>query len=1765
MKNIILTWLIFLISYTLFAQGYVLRYKTGEGTITQYTKYDITSDYGARGENSYWHRGIDYRIEYQPVGYRILSPCSGTVKKIQGARGYKYLIVEGDGDHAHFGYGHIFQTVGPTITEPLVIGNMALIQTQTLPAKWVILNIEDEEAYGIEEGVVLFNDQEYPVTNIVLFDRELAAIGNSMTEPNTTHIHLHLYAFRNVNAAIANHNNVYNNYDPLSVLNYGTHTQYTHSILEHEIKYGNSGNSYFKTRATMDNAVMGSRYPNAVMDVDLTELFIKPAFKPSENQSNWGTPTSSYQHYIGKYFTSYIDHGGRRAFNPSELYPFGITTGQGSTIKTGIEPIAYHTSNGHPWDNFYFSDFFPRIHKDHSIGAALQLARHNLETRYPDGDYEAHSRITTVKNHVFTTNEPYNFAIDNFLPFVQKVEAYGSLPWMPKYSREWKALGNGSFVIDPDPIVYLNKQELTVQVYTSEAMTRVSLKVNGYYTEQTHASNEAMTLWSFEVPATNLVDKARNKLEIDGFDLHNNPMQKNAMVIPIRQTPSSWSPMPNTGPDKNHEIQIGTPDIDFEYAQLGTGAYQFKAISPHPISQYNWLFGDGQNCYNCGMQVEHLYAKAGVYNAQLQVVSSLGSFNVDKEVIVNLLNVPYARFNFSPRLNVPNRDDEITVEVDFFDKTDGIVSTYYWDFGNGQTSTEKNPKGIAYVPYTYYTVKLFVTNQAGSHYAEEVLYFDPTTTPWAGLIAWRQTEYFWDFDVSVENLNPPYTYHIDYGDGYSLTIDEVNPYYRFSHYYYNYGRYAVTISITGKDANGQIASAGNVVEINAQPDELLVGLTDVTATGDKYPLTNVMLQPSLANGSGYDENDKFTLIYSIKRIGDPLFNLQKVFTHWGPVFPTHTFQFDKAGDYQVHLSIDVNAFVYSGHAYEPIKIVNAPKYIVANICCQPYQVCQGATNTYYGETGPAGAPGVADNQWFPTNVRWTLLNPLGNVAATKEESFLPEHYIFEKWFTHKYSMSGTYRLRLETWNNNHGYAENGLLDPKYKNTLPYYDVIEKEVVVTTNMAALEIVTDNYRYFTFNADGEPVGSSAFQISNPGALSMNWYIEVPQQYENWIQAIPSSGTDLKNGNMANVEITASQYDGESTRYGYFNIHGVDGQGNPVQGSPSWIQFEQWGTEGPGSQLVSGNNPNQQFGYSVSIDGMVAAIGAPGKVAGDPSIAFIYEKNHIGQWVQKARLMPPSGQKHFGRSVAIHGEYVIVASSWNAAMYKKPASGWNGDIQPLKVLESNITDSDYGKSVAIWGDYAVVGDRLHNSKKGCVYIYYRNQGGIDNWGRLKQLFGQSPDDFFGESLDIYNDLIAIGAPQHANNHGFIDVYHRNKNLADPWTLEKRITTPITPIGPDVKFGSNVSLFEDRLAATFNSRDPFHDWVNHFVLFERSVYRNWPVFDISGRVNSFNAGKSVSSVALYKELKFMTDEAIYNYSFRSGGPSFYNNTGSAFWSYFQFIEHLNMFSFNSDYWFPRQIELSEGIKWGFSIDQSYHSVVVGVPGHNGAGSAEFQNDAKRHSLCDAGINLVFENFTKPAGAYNPVNAHNITIGGNSMPAAFTTGSAMSYTANEIILKDGFLAIYGSDISIESENCLNEERNNAFRSISQNEVLSVASSPINQDEQIGNLSQNGFISIEDVIKKLKLIHPDFPWHKYNLYEHEHNIGIYDRRFKNLLALKTLSPSLLIDTSFEKYDNICVLSLNDSVTNFTVKFLITFHTTGALNSNHAKLNDHDFK
>ncbi len=1485
MKQLLFIWFLFLVAHKLCAQddGYVLKYaKTGQTNEVQYTKYDIVSDYGARAEGSYWHRGIDFRRVGQPVGDRIKSPCPGTVKKIQGSNGYKYIIVEGEDDHANLGYGHIFETFGPTIDIPLLIENMVLILTQEQPPIYVILNIDEAQAYGIEEGFVTYNEQEYPVTNTVSADQELAIIGNSMNIGYTVEPHLHLYAFRDIEAAIDDHNDIYNNYDPLSVLDYGTHTQYSCDILEHVIKYGTSGNSYFKLRATMDNAVMGSRYANAVMDVDLVELFIKPGYALVEDHSNWGTTNSSYQYYKGQYYTSKIDHGGRFTFNPSRLFPVGITTGQGSSTKTGIEPIAYRTNNGHPWDNFYFSDFYPLIHKEHTMGSAMEYARNIFEARYSDGNYAAFLKVSTVKDHVFTTNDPYDFSIDNFVPFVQRVEIQqeGS---EESYIRQWNPTPAGNFVFSPAPDIVLELEDLQITITTSEAMTEVELVINDFAQTKVTALNDERTQWQFNVPGGELHNHAFNELFIGGEDIHGNAMQKDAEQIPIRQSanPDVFSPALRNGYDENHEVFIGHPDVDFTAEQSGLDdlTFRFFPESPHTVFAYSWDFGDGHTCNQPpNAQCEspaHTYTTEGVFYVTLTIN---GIYEITKSLVVEHLTAPTAGFLYVPRV-IQNRDEEPVIEVDFFNTSEGIVNNFNWNFGNGTTSQDENPVNIQFDPNTNYEVTLTVSNVAGTDFKENDLYFDPSTMPWAGIVAWRITDYLWDFDISAENMDPPYSYTIEYGDGLSQTLNDDYHVVTFNHFYSQYGVFQVRAFITGIDPQTGIErTVFDVKEISVKPDDILISLVNETSNDMIYPYTDVILRPVLYDPGSFNEWTLFSETYTITKVGEPSYYEVVFYNNYGPSFDERHFQFESEGEYQIQLYITASGYLWGGNAESRIIVENAPKFLQASVCCNPFTICQGAQNTYYAQIEPISNPGWPEENWYPTNVRWTLFDSQDNIIDSNEEAFeYDEYYINTLYFTHTYDMEDTYVLRLETWNNTHNYGE--LLDPKYNNTISFYAYDEKEIVVTPNMAALEIMTDNYAYFTFDADGLPTASNQFTIANPGLLAMDWQVVIPEEFSNWISVAIPSGSHLVNGSINNyIYVTASG--NSETRYGYFYVHAIDENNNVVQGSPVGIQIEQWGVSGPGSQLVIGANTSQMFGYSVSIDGETAVIGSPGKHIYNASSVFVYQNNHIGVWENVAMLIPPLGQKYFGKAVALHGEYAIVSGSKTAAIYKKPAGGWIGDIYPLQVLEDNGTYTEYEKSVSIWGDYAIVGDNKFNDSRGSVYIYYRNEGGVDQWGRQKLLVGDSPDDFFGTSVSIYNDLLAVGAPQQNSNNGYIDVFYRNESLSEAWSLEQRLT--VSSSVDNTKFGNAVSIFENRIATTYRSNYPYHT----AILYARSSSRQWDYRlgkDLAGFPTYINnQDHLIRSVALYKD--FDNNPVPYNYQFYIGGPDFSEGRGYGF-----------------------------------------------------------------------------------------------------------------------------------------------------------------------------------------------------------------------------------------------------------------------------------------
>jgi cyclophilin family peptidyl-prolyl cis-trans isomerase len=184
------------------------------------------------------------------------------------------------------------------------------------------------------------------------------------------------------------------------------------------------------------------------------------------------------------------------------------------------------------------------------------------------------------------------------------------------------------------------------------------------------------------------------------------------------------------------------------------------------------------------------------------------------------------------------------------------------------------------------------------------------------------------------------------------------------------------------------------------------------------------------------------------------------------------------------------------------------------------------------------------------------------------------------------------------------------------------------------------------------------------------------------------------------------------------------------------------------------------NDWFGYSVSINGEYAIIGAIGD---DPDSSFpnftgsAYIFRHNGtSWAQQAKLTASDGadQDRFGRSVSIDGYYAIVgayqnddngSNSGSAYIFEPNDLDPNNWDQKAKLTASDAAASDYfGYSVAIGAGHALVGaygNDDNGSSSGSAYIFEPNDLDPNNWDQKAKL--TAPDaaasDYFGFSVAI------------------------------------------------------------------------------------------------------------------------------------------------------------------------------------------------------------------------------------------------------------------------------------------------------------------------------------------------------------------------------------------------------------------------------------------
>ena len=97
-------------------------------------------------------------------------------------------------------------------------------------------------------------------------------------------------------------------------------------------------------------------------------------------------------------------------------------------------------------------------------------------------------------------------------------------------------------------------------------------------------------------------------------------------------------------------------------------------------------------------------------------------------------------------------------------------------------------------------------------------------------------------------------------------------------------------------------------------------------------------------------------------------------------------------------------------------------------------------------------------------------------------------------------------------------------------------------------------------------------------------------------------------------------------------------------------------------------------------------------------------------------------------------------------------KPQSAEATSLNEMKkLLASDAQDFDGFGNVAVSGDTAVVGAvGAGGGIADAVYVFERDQGGLDNWGEVKKLTASDAEtgDLFGVSVAVSGDTAVVGA---------------------------------------------------------------------------------------------------------------------------------------------------------------------------------------------------------------------------------------------------------------------------------------------------------------------------------------------------------------------------------------------------------------------------------
>lgn len=292
------------------------------------------------------------------------------------------------------------------------------------------------------------------------------------------------------------------------------------------------------------------------------------------------------------------------------------------------------------------------------------------------------------------------------------------------------------------------------------------------------------------------------------------------------------------------------------------------------------------------------------------------------------------------------------------------------------------------------------------------------------------------------------------------------------------------------------------------------------------------------------------------------------------------------------------------------------------------------------------------------------------------------------------------------------------------------------------------------------------------------------------------------------------------------------------------------------------ASNTGAGDQFGHCVAIDGSTAVIGAPSDNSAatgvngnqtDSSLsgagaAYVFVHGPSG-WTQQAYLKASNtgSSDNFGSSVAIEGETIVVGAFYESSnstgvngnqsnnsasgagavyVFTRDGTTWTQQAY-LKASNTEAYDT-FGASVGISGDTLVVGAQTEDGgstgvngiqtngagNSGAAYVFHRN-GTI--WTQQAYLKASNTgfEDFFGTSVAISGNTIAVGAPGEDSNSTGINGNQSNNSSVDAgavyvfvrsgsiWTQQAYVKASDAGSFDYASFGASVAIDGDTLVA--------------------------------------------------------------------------------------------------------------------------------------------------------------------------------------------------------------------------------------------------------------------------------------------------------------------------------------------------------------------------